>query len=181
MNSRRAVLRHFRRLPREIQNHFQYFPDIITSKLPLEVGLAYLFYAVEIAHRDTLYCGLVKLHHADSALARRIVRSHHITRAEFRELFQNVLGKSPPDPIRRKLQDAEKIRDKAIHGSEPTTIEMRRAIVDILDYAKAYNGFVRSLAGFPPFGDLRGFHGKKKRLEQSTTRWLMRGIGFRSI
>lgn len=162
--SRKAVLGHFSKLPNEIQKHFQHFRQMISSNLPLEVSLAYLFYMVEIAHRDTLYCSSVRLHHADATIARNVVQHQHLTRQRFNELFENALGKPLAESTQNKLKGAEKIRDKAIHGSEPTEAQMRKAIANLLYYANQYNAFVKSVAGFPPFGDLRGFHGKGKRL-----------------
>lgn len=72
----------------------------------------------------------------------------------------------------------ESTRDKVMHGSEPTEAVMRRAIADVLDYAKEFNEFVKTLAVFPPFGDLRGFHGRGSRLNPATTRLVLKGLGF---
>ena len=55
---------------------------------------------------------------------------------------------------------------------------MRQAHVDIIEYAESVNIELQSVAGFEPFGDLRGFKGKVKSLEKGTTRWLLKGIGF---
>lgn len=55
---------------------------------------------------------------------------------------------------------------------------MRQAILDVLDYANEYNAFVKALAAFPPFGDLRGFHGRGDRLTPATTRLVLKGLGF---
>jgi hypothetical protein len=171
-------VRHFNNLPQEIKPHFVHFCDLVNSAFPLEVCLAYLFYRVELAHRDTLYCGTVKLHHAEAEMAGQAVRTQHLTREAFLNIFRILFGKELKKEIAEKLQKAEEIRDKAMHGSEPTEAEMRVAIMTLLEYAKDYNEFVKSLAQFPPFGDLRGFHGKGKRLEKATTRLVLKGLGF---
>jgi len=176
--NRKALVRVFNGLPQEIQRHFEHFPELVQSQFPLEVCLAYLFSRVELAHRDTLYCGVVKLHHANSELARAAIRRQHVTRDTFAELFHRLFEKPLPKAISAKLQKAEKTRDKAMHGSEPKQAEMREAIVGTLDYARRYNKFVKSLAEFPPFGDLRGFHGRGKHLEKSTTRLVLKGLGL---
>ncbi len=176
--TRKALLRHFSTLPQEIQPHFEHFRPLIESKLPLEVCLAYLFYRVEVAHRDTLYCGVVKLHHADAQLARHAIQKQHLTREWFKTIFQGLFGNPLNQSVAAKLLKAEEIRDKAMHGSEPRESQMRDAIVSILDYAREYNDFVQRLAKFAPFGDLRGFHGSGKRLGKSTARLILRGLGF---
>jgi len=55
---------------------------------------------------------------------------------------------------------------------------MREAIVDVFEYAWMFNKHVVRLAGFPPFGDLRGALAGKNRLPAQTSRWLMKGLGF---
>ncbi|HTS16492.1 MAG TPA: hypothetical protein VMP11_02870 [Verrucomicrobiae bacterium] len=165
-------------MPDDIQTHFEHFPELLRRGLPLEIALSYMFYRVELAHRDTLYCGVVKLHHADSRLARSVVQNQHITRDFFKTLFQNVFGQPLHDAIRNKLAAAEKIRDAAMHGSEPTEAKMREAIVDVLEYALMFNRFVLKLAHFPPFGDLRGALAGRERIQPTTSRWLMKGFGF---
>ena len=151
---------------------------LIESEFPLDVCLAYLFFRVEIAHRDTLYCGVVKLHHAEATMARRIIQNQHLTRESFKERFEALFGQPLTESIAARIKDAETIRDKVMHGSEPTEPMMRQAIVDVLDYAREYNAFVRSIASFPPFGDLRGFHGRGDRLTPATTRLVLKGLGF---
>ena len=144
----------------------------------MEVSLAYLFFRVELAHRDTLYCGAVKLHHTDAAMTRRIIQTHHLTRNDFKLLFESLFGKPIKESAAAKIKAAESIRDKVMHGSEPTEANMRHAIVDVLDYVEEFNEHVFSLAGFYPFGDLRGFHGRGERLSPATTRLVLKGIGF---
>ncbi len=176
--NRNSLQRHFESLPAAIQPHFEHFPALIQSEFPLEVCLAYLFFRVELAHRDTLYCGVVKLHHADSPMARRIIQNQHLTRDSFKTLFESLFGQPVKPSAAEKIRDAESIRDKVMHGSEPTEAKMRQAIVDVLDYTKEFNDHVFSLSGFFPFGDLRGFHGRGERLSKHTTRLVLKGLGF---
>src|ERR1035438_6287090 len=83
--NRTALLRHFQGLPAEIKPHFEHFEALVQSEFPLEVCLAYMFFRVELAHRDTPYCGVVKLHHAQSSMARSIIQHQHITRESFKD------------------------------------------------------------------------------------------------
>lgn len=50
--------------------------------------------------------------------------------------------------------------------------------MDILDYATGFNDFVYGIAGLRPFGQLKGFKGRAASLEKSTSRWVLRGVGF---
>jgi hypothetical protein len=172
------LLRHFQGLPAEVQPHFEHFPDLIKSDFPLEVCLAYLFFRVELAYRDTLYCGVVKLHHAESSMSRRVIQNQHLTRDSFKALFESLFGQPLKPSIAAKIKSAEATRDKVMHGSEPKEAKMRQAIADVLDYAREYNDFVKALAAFPPFGDLRGFRGRGAALSPATTRLVLKGLGF---
>jgi hypothetical protein len=177
--NRKRVLRCFIYLPQHIQDHFEHFQRLFEDRnLPLEVPLSYLFSRVELAQRDVLYCGVVKLHHGQSDIARKIIRQHHITRESFGELFANVYGERLVAEVPKRLETAANIRDRALHGSEPSQPEMRNAIVDVLEYAKMLDDSVFRLAGFRPFGNLRGVLAGRNRLPGRTTTWLMKGFGF---
>jgi len=116
---------------------------------------------------------------ANATLARKAVQEQHLSRADFKSLFETLFEKQIPEVIAEKLEQAEKVRDRAIHGREPSEARMRAAVVDLLDYARDYNAFVHSLAHFQPFGSLQGFHGgRAKGLDNSTTRLLLLGVGF---
>ena len=83
-----------------------------------------------------------------------------------------------PTPITRKLREAEKVRDKIVHGKSINNPNMRDAIYDVLEYATLLNEHLEEKAGFKPFGDLRGFKGRGTPLDANTTRWLLKGMGF---
>ncbi len=57
--------------------------------------------------------------------------------------------------------------------------DMRRAIHDVFEYAKAFNTVVDGLGQFKPFGDLRGFKGRGVNLDKKTTRLILKGIGLK--
>ena len=89
----------------------------------------------------------------------------------------------PSEPVKTtlstKLSRAEKVRDRVIHGKQVDDNEKREAVLDILEFAEGFNVYVSSLAGFKPFGSLRGFKGRATPLDKSTTRWILKGMGFK--
>lgn len=93
-------------------------------------------------------------------------------------MFKHVFGKPIEGSVRGSLKEAEKVRDKVMHGKRPLDINIRMAIVQVLEFAQSYNKFVNDIAGFKPFGDLRGIKGRAAALDKSTTRWVLKGMGF---
>ena len=175
--SYKAILKHYAAAPTEIQDYFEHVPALVQS-FPYEVCIAYMFSRVERAQNMTLYCGVVKLHAAHTSVAQSVIQKQHITRDSFLDLFATVLGKPITPAIKAHLKFAEKTRDQVVHGKNVPDADLRKAIVEIIDYAKSFNTFVDGIAGFKPFGDLRGFKGRATPLEKKTTRWLLKGLGF---
>lgn len=173
----KALLREYNALPSPVRNCFVFLPSLLPD-YPYQVSLSYLFTNVEIAKHMTIYCGIVKLHKADAKLTRKAVDSTHMSRAQFRILFATVFGKPIKPTALSKLEAAEAIRDKVMHGKQVSDPEMRAAIATVLEFAVEFNDFVESIAGFKPFGELRGFKGRANCVEASTTRWLLKGIGL---
>lgn len=173
----KGVVKHLSALPREVQDYFVHFPRL-AEEFPWEVSLSYLFSRIELAQNMAIYCGAVKLHGADSIMARTAIENHHMTRDGFKKLFEAIHGKPIPHAISKKIEEAESVRDKVMHGKTAIAEEQRQAIADVLDYARDFNDFVYTLSGFKPFDDLRGFKGRKQSLDKSTTRWLLKGMGF---
>jgi hypothetical protein len=140
-----------------------------------------MFSLVELAHNMTIYCGVVKIHRVDKTLARTAVDSHHMTRKGFGELYATIFGKSLKKATADKLAEAEKVRDRILHGKMVSEADKRKAVVDILEYAEAFNAEVQDLAGFKPFGSLQGFKGRAEALDKSTSRWILKGIGLGAV
>jgi len=177
VKSKPGLLNRFNAAPAEIRAYFEHVPKLIAD-FPLDVCLSYVFAQVERAQNSILYCGVVKLHRADATLARTAIDVHHMTRPEFKAKFETVLGKAIPPATSDLLAKAEDARDRVMHGKQTTDEEKRNAVASVLDYAEAINQLVSSIAGFKPFGDLRGFKGAAQSLDKSTTRWLLKGMGF---
>lgn len=175
--TKKTLIRRFEECPKEIQTYFEHLPKLI-DEFPYEVSLSYLFYRVEYAHNMTLYCGVTKVHEGQKDVVSNIIHNHHLTRDGFSNLFESVFGGEINKSIAGLISEAEKIRDRVVHGKTVLPADMRRAITRVLEYAEQFNEFVSGQAGFTPFNDLRGFKGAAKSLSKKTTRWVMKGLGF---
>ena len=177
--NRKTIHQYFRGLPWDIRDHFEYFNRLLNNDYPFEVLLAYLHYRIELAHRDILYCGVVRRYRIDGQLARRAVRRERLTRDGYKARFHAIFGVQIPETIATILNDAESIRDNAVHGSEPSDSEMREGIINGLAYARKLNGFVQRIDKFRPFGNLKGvLGGSDVRLDPATSRLVLKGLGF---
>jgi hypothetical protein len=163
--------------PAEVKAYFEHLVPLLDA-FPLDVALAYVFARVELAHNMALYCGLAKLHRADSSLAYRAVQQEHLTREGFKLKYCVVYGEAIPDAVAALIVQAEGVRDKVMHGKGATDDQMRNAIAHVLEYARGLNDCTTKLGGPKPFGDLRGFKGAGQGLEKKTTRWVLKGMGF---
>jgi hypothetical protein len=68
-----------------------------------------------------------------------------------------------------------------MHGRQPDEGRQRAAICKALHYASEMNELiaVTNKLNFRPFsGDLRGIVGRLEALDPSTTRWILKGMGF---
>jgi hypothetical protein len=174
--SYKALLKLYESLSGEVKEHFPLIPKLI--ELPYEVGLAYSFLKIEQAQNRALYGGVVKAHRGDAEFVRRVMNLQHLTRGGFKDIYANVFGAPLGNATAAKLAEAEKVRDRVIHGKSVDDNEMREAIADCLEYGTLLNADVSSIAGFKPLGDMRGFKGRADSLDKRTTKWLMRGLGF---
>lgn len=175
--SYKALLKKYSACSDDVKKYFELLPDILEN-YPESVALAYLFFQTEKAQNRILYGGVVKLHRANAHVVEKSVHVTHITRESFLQLFKNIFGEDLPSATSFKIKEAEKTRDKLLHGKSVSAKNMREAIFDVLDYAEAVNSDIDRLARFKPFGDMRGFKGRGESLDGATTRWLMKGLGF---
>jgi hypothetical protein len=163
--------------PEEIRAYFSDLPGLLDS-FPLDVSISHLFSQIEQAHNATLYQGAVKVHKANRNVARAAVGTQHMTREGFHGQFETVFGRPIPDEVKQELEAAENVRDKILNGQRTPEKEKREAIDHVLGYAQAFNRFVNGLARFKPFGDQQGSNGCSESLNKSTTRWMLKGMGF---
>ncbi|WP_162516190.1 hypothetical protein, partial [Aeromonas veronii] len=103
---------------------------------------------------------------------------YYLNSRGFKEIYKNVFGQAIRDITVNKLSEAEVVRDKVIHGKQVSDAELREAIADVLEYAELLNDEVSSVASFKPFGNMKGFKGRADSLDNRTTKWLMKGMGF---
>jgi hypothetical protein len=173
----KAVLKRFEQSTPSVKWYLDQMPSLIKG-FPWEVSLAWVFLRVEQAHHRALYCGVVKRHRADCEIAERAINGHHMTRQGFNELFANVFGCELSEVTSKKIAKAELVRDRVIHGKDVKDAAMRNALVDVIEYAELLNAEVKGHVCVEPFGRLTGFKGRGKPLDKSTSRWLLKGIGF---
>ena len=173
----RGMVNEFNRLPADIREYFEHFTSL-TQGYPWDVVIAYLHSRTEVAHNMTLYCGVVKCHKVNAELARKAIENMHITRDGFKTLFYAVYGEAIHKDISKKIETSEEIRDKILHGKPVTEPDKRKAVYNLIIYAKEYNEALDNMAGIRPFGSLRGFKGRTKPLGKETSRWILKGIGL---
>lgn len=126
----------------------------------------------------TIYCSVVKLHRVHTEVASVAVNNHHMNRDGFKHLFKDITGKPLRAATMARIAAAEKVRDKLLHGKSTTEEQKRQAVADILEYAEAFNSDVHAICGVRPFGKLKGFKGRAKPLDKSTSRWVLKGMGI---
>jgi hypothetical protein len=173
----KGVIRRLKSSSPGIQRYFEELPRLLAN-FPLDVSLAYVFLRIERAQNRSLYCGVLKLHRAHAEVAERAVNAQHLTRDGFATLYANVFDREMGSATASKIKGAEKIRDRVVHGKSVKDADLRHALLEAIEYAEALNAELKALAGFEPFGDLRGFKGRRAPLEKATTRWLLKGLGF---
>ena len=175
--SYKGVIRQYKEAPQQIRDYFPNFVELVED-YNWEISISYVFSRVELAKRNTIYCGIVKLHRCDAVLTRKLVNEDHMSRSRFLDLFGVVFDCRVPKQIVAKLENGEQVRDKVAHGMKWKQIEARQGLVSVIDFAKDFNEFVDDKAGFRPFGDLRGFKGRGQPLTKATTRWVLKGMGI---
>lgn len=166
-------------MPSEVRRHFDKLRDLVTNQDSWDVSVAWAFVRVEVAKNTAIYCGLVKRHRTDAELTRKIVYRQHVTRDSWKALFRCTFGRDVPEATMAKIDRAERVRDRVVHGKRVGDADLRNALADVLDFASELNELVGQSAGFRPFGgELRGFKGAADGLGKETTRWVLKGMGF---
>ena len=180
----KQVLDRYRKYSDGIKWYFGETEELIENKYSYDIIIAYMFSLVEQGHNTALYCGIIKKYKTDSILTAKIIGKHHMKRKEFYKKCEGIFGKKPKKEIIALAKSAEKIRDSILHGkcvfhgSVISEGEKRKAIIDILEYVKNFNEFIKEVADFEPFGKLQGFSGRSKGHKKETTRAILRGLDF---
>ena len=122
----------------EVKSFFDPISELI-EHYRWEVSIGYMFTRVEQAHNHLLRGAAVKIHGVNGSTANRFVDGQHITRKEFSRLYKNVVGGSVPARAAKFLSEAEKIRDRVVHGKRVVEKDQRTAIIYIVEYAEGIN------------------------------------------
>jgi len=177
IKSKRGLLKSYDGCSTGVREYFEHIPTLV-EQYPLDVVLAYAFARLELGQNMALYCGAVKVHKANAEVATKAVSTHHMTREGFVDLYATVFGFDLPSSAAKALKTAEDTRDAVMHGKRATDDRLRNAIARVLEYAEAINGQLSKKHQLRPFGNLRGFSGRAKKLGKSTTRFMLKGMGF---
>lgn len=171
-------------MPSEVRTFFADLPALIDSGFSLNISLAYVFFRIEQGQRQSLYCGARKLHRTESTLTWRAIDAHDLTRRCFKELFKTIYGFHVSNAANDCLTLAQDVRDNLMHGRSPADADQRSAICNAMHYAKEMNELIAVTKDkrFRPFsGNLRGIVGRLESLDKSTTRWILKGMGFTAL
>jgi hypothetical protein len=178
--SRPGLKNLFEKFDEDVKGHFGEFRKLVDSEFSLQVILAYTFFRLEQGQRITLYCGARKLHKTDSDLTWKAIDGHYMSREHFQKFFETIYGVAIPSTVQDVIKPAEIARDKTMHGQGIDDSQVREAIYRVLHYSAQLNTLLdERRVGFRPFvADLRGFVGRLEPLDKSTSRWILKGMGF---
>jgi len=177
VKTKKGLLKFYNQCCPEVKTYFSYLPKLIND-FPFDVCLAYCFARLELGQNMALYCGVVKMHRADVKVARGVVSTHNMSRKAFLELYETVFDFKIPHSAGQALKTAEDTRDVVTHGKPASKDRLRNAIARSLEYAEAINKQLEAKCGLRPFGPLKGFAGRAKKLDGRTTRFMLKGMGF---
>lgn len=180
VHSRRGLRNRFDQFDDDIREYFSEFRTLLDSKCSLNVLLAYMFFRLEQGERMTLYCGARKVHKTNAELTWKAIDNEHLTRKAFQERFKNIFSVPVPAELQEIIRPAEDIRDNLMHGVSLDEAKLRDAINRVLCFADEINKFMDAReVGFRPFvGDLRGFVGRLQPHDKSSSRLILKGLGF---
>lgn len=177
IKSKKGLLKAYGDCSQEVKIFFEHLPDLV-NQFPMEVCLSYVFSRMELGQNMALYCGAVKLFKANAEVARNAVGTHHMTRDGFITLYKTIYSVELPKTAADDLKIAEQTRDRIMHGKPASDDKIRNAIARVTEYAEEVNNQLYSTNKTKPFGPLKGFAGRLKKLDAKTTRYMLRGMGF---
>jgi hypothetical protein len=162
--------------------YFGLLPELLDKISSCSPALAYCFQQIEAAQRVGLYALLMREYRTDSALTWKAVDQIDITRVNFPEFFERILGSKLDSRGRQIIVPAEAVRDAITHGRQKSSAEIHDAILKCLEYVEFLNDEFFCKAGFRPVGPLRGVTSKKGKpqLDKKITRAVLGGLGFRT-
>jgi hypothetical protein len=174
----RTLLKKFKQQNAKIIAYLEPCQELLENSYRHEVIISYMFSRIEIAHREALYFGVVKLHDVDSTLAAQAIDNYDLTRKDFRDKLESIYGYSLTDELKGKIINAEKIRDKILHGKRIKAGETAYAILDAVEYLAGIDQLLKTKSNILLIGDRRGFKGAKSSHSKATSRWILKGMGL---
>lgn len=178
VRSYKGLQKQFGALPEGTKSYLNGLEDLISRSASYPVALAFSFMKLEEGNHRALKCGLIRIHKCNSAKVDEALRKQHFTRPYFRLVFKNVFGKEIEQELLKPVQDAEKVRDKLIHGKGASEKDLRSGISGALKYVNGLGAFVENETKKNPFGDLRGLASRTSLLDPVPSYWLLKGLGF---
>ena len=175
IKTRKDLISWFDTRPQELRNYFDHLGRLLTA-FPLDVAFIYASARLELGQTMTLYGGLVKVHRANTDVARRAIELHHLLPKRFVDLYRAIFGFDLPQGAGRALDTALKARFDLSHGELLEDNRLRNAVTQIVEYAQATNEQLGDKYTLRPFGDLRGVSGRVKKLDRRKTRTLLREL-----
>lgn len=175
---RRTVIKHFKQHREEVIKYFDPCLTLLEDDYDYDVVVSYMFSRLENAHREILYYGIVVLHDVSTKLAYKAIDLHDLTRKDFKEKFSKVYGFDIPKSLTKKIESAEAVRDRILHGKSPETGKRAQAVLDTLEYFDGLDEKIFEKANIWIAGDRRGIKGAKTPLSDATSRWVLMGMGL---
>lgn len=165
----------------DLKFHFWHLDELVDgpSHLP-DISLSYCFSEIEFGYRRILYVGLVRKHRLDPELSWKAVADHDITRKDFPDLYKAIFSHEFPKSIALSLKPAEAVRDRMIHGKDPSTKELWGAVLRCIEYANAVNEHLKKSEGFSGYGKHCGITSRRgsPTLDQAVTALALKGVGL---
>lgn len=173
-----TLLKRFNEHHEDVVSYFDPCADLLTNNYRYQVVISYMFSRIEIAHREALYFGVVKLHNVDRKLASTAIDKYDLTRKDFRAKLEQIYGYHIPNELREKIESAENARDRILHGKKIKKSEMAHAILDTMVYFNGLNDLLYEKSEIWLAGDRTGFKGRGASHSAATSNWILRGMGL---
>ena len=173
----KALIRKRAGCSRSVRDYYANFDSLVTD-YPYDIAIAYCFLKLEQAYNRTLYGGVRKTRKVHTDIARSILDRQHLTREGFLILYKATFDIPLSELVQKKIKYSEAIRDRIIHGKSVQDKDARQCLSGVLDFSEGLEVEVQACARFSPFGDMRGVTGRAGSLDKSTSRLVMKGLGF---
>jgi hypothetical protein len=181
-SEKQKILSQYEKSDEGVKYYFDMLPDILAGIQSPEPALAYCFQRIEAGQRICLYAILMRKHRTDSAITWNIIDDLDITRKNYTEIYDRIVGKSLDQSVIYILKDAVSVRDKITHGKDASRISVLKAVGVCLEYANAFNKAVHADVGFRPFGRLQGVTSSKRpQLDKNISHLVLKGLGLANL